>query len=178
MPHTYQELKGKTIEDLRDIAKGLDNEAVKGFSQMNKIHLLPALCQALGIDTYVHHHAEGIDKPAVKARMKELKKQRDAAIEKHDRGAPEKHPPATASLQPADSRAHALRECVLFWVLCSVCFLVRRSVRRTRDPEPTARIQNLRTQHQEPYDGISAVTALHLADPRLTQRRKDAEFAF
>ncbi len=84
MPHTYQELKGKTIEDLRDIAKGLDNEAVKGFSQMNKVHLLPALCQALGIDTYVHHHAEGIDKPAIKARMKALKKQRDVALEKHD----------------------------------------------------------------------------------------------
>jgi len=84
MPHTYEELKGKTIEELRDIAKGLDNEAVKGFSQMNKAHLLPALCKALGIDTFVHHHAEGIDKPAIKARMHELKKQRDSAIQAHD----------------------------------------------------------------------------------------------
>ena len=84
MPHTYEELKSKTIEDLRNIAKGLDDEAVKGYSQMNKAHLLPALCKALGIDTFVHHHAEGIDKPAIKAKMKELKQQRAAAIEKHD----------------------------------------------------------------------------------------------
>jgi hypothetical protein len=84
MPHTYEELKHKTIEDLRSIAQGLDNEAVKGFSQMNKAHLLPALCKALGVDTYVHHHAEGIDKPALKLKMKELKHQRDVALEKHD----------------------------------------------------------------------------------------------
>jgi hypothetical protein len=84
MAHTYEELKSKTIEDLRNIAKGLDNEAVKGFSQMNKAHLLPALCKALGIDTHVHHHAEGIDKTAIKATMRELKKKRDAAVEAHD----------------------------------------------------------------------------------------------
>ena len=84
MPHTFEELKSKTIEDLRDIAKGLDNEAVKGFSQMNKAHLLPALCKALGLDTYVHHHVEGIDKSSIKARIKALKKQRDVALEKHD----------------------------------------------------------------------------------------------
>jgi hypothetical protein len=84
MAHTYEELKGKTIEELRDIAKGLDHEAVKGFSQMNKAHLLPAVCKALGIDTFVHHHAEGIDKPAIKAKMKDLKQQRAAALEKHD----------------------------------------------------------------------------------------------
>jgi hypothetical protein len=84
MPHTFEELKNKTLEDLRAIAQGIDNEAVKGFSQMNKAHLLPALCQALGIDAHVHHHAEGIDKAAIKAKMRELKKQRASAIEKHD----------------------------------------------------------------------------------------------
>ena len=84
MAHTYEELKGKTIEELRDIAKGIDNEAVKGFSQMNKAHLLPELCKALGIDTFVHHHAEGIDKTAIKTKMRELKKQRESALEKHD----------------------------------------------------------------------------------------------
>jgi hypothetical protein len=84
MAHTYEELKKKNIDELRDIAKGLDNEAVKGFSQMNKAHLLPELCKALGIDTIVHHHAEGIDKPAIKARMKDLKRQREAALGAHD----------------------------------------------------------------------------------------------
>lgn len=84
MAHTYEELKGKTVEQLREIAEGVDHEAVKGFSQMNKDHLLPALCTALGIDAHVHHHAEGIDKPAIKVRMKELKGQRAAAVEAHD----------------------------------------------------------------------------------------------
>ena len=84
MAHTYEELKPKTIEQLREIAKGLDNEAVKGFSQMNKDHLLPALCKALGIDAHAHHHAEGIDKVAIKTKMKELKQQRAAALQAHD----------------------------------------------------------------------------------------------
>lgn len=84
MAHTYEELRGKTVDELRGIAKTLDHEAVKGATQMNKEHLLPALCKALGIDTHIHHHVEGIDKATIKAKMKELKKQRAAAIEAHD----------------------------------------------------------------------------------------------
>jgi hypothetical protein len=85
MAHTYEQLKGKTIAELRDIAKGVENqEAVQGYSQLNKEHLLPALCKALGIDTHGHHHVEGIDKPAIKAKMHELKQKRDAALEAHD----------------------------------------------------------------------------------------------
>src|SRR2546430_7778166 len=49
--YTYHELKEKTIQELRDIAKGVENQdAVQGYSQLNKEHLLPALCKALGID--------------------------------------------------------------------------------------------------------------------------------
>jgi hypothetical protein len=85
MPHTYEELKGKTIAELRDIAKTVENhDAVQGYSQMNKDHLLPALCKALGVDTHGHHHVVGIDKAGIKAKMRELKKQRDAAIEAHN----------------------------------------------------------------------------------------------
>jgi DNA-binding IclR family transcriptional regulator len=85
MAHTYEELKHKTIADLREIAKGVENqEVVQGFSQMNKEHLLPALCKALGIDTFGHHHVEGIDKAAIKTKMHELKKKRDAALAAHD----------------------------------------------------------------------------------------------
>jgi len=85
MAHTYDELKSKNVDELREIAKGLDHEAVKGSSQMNKDHLLPALCQALGIDAHVHHHVEGIDKAAIKAKMKALKTKRAAALTEHDR---------------------------------------------------------------------------------------------
>jgi hypothetical protein len=85
MAYTFHELKGKTIQELREIAKGVENQdAVQGYSQMNKDHLLPALCRALGIDIHEHHAVVGIDKPAIKAKMRELKMQREAALEAHD----------------------------------------------------------------------------------------------
>jgi DNA-binding IclR family transcriptional regulator len=84
MAYTYHELKDKTIAELREIAKGVEHDAVQGYSQMNKDHLLPALCKALGIDTHEHHQVAGIDKPGIKARIRELKKQRVAALEAHD----------------------------------------------------------------------------------------------
>ena len=85
MAYTYDQLKAKTIADLREIAKTVEqHEAVQGYSQMNKEHLLPALCKALGIDTRHHHTVVGIDKASIKAKMRELKKQRDAALESHD----------------------------------------------------------------------------------------------
>ena len=87
MAHTYHELKQKTIQELRDLAKDAQNqEAVQGYSQMNKEHLLPALCKALGIESHEHHEASGIDKPAIKAKMRELKRERDGALEAHDHG--------------------------------------------------------------------------------------------
>ena len=84
MAYTYHELKEKTIQELRDIAKDVHHDAVQGYSQMNKEHLLPALCNALGIDAHEHHGVAGIDKPAIKTKMRALKKQRDAALESHD----------------------------------------------------------------------------------------------
>ena len=53
MATTYEDLKKKTVAELRDMAKGLTHEAVQGYTQMNKEHLLPALCKALGIDTLI-----------------------------------------------------------------------------------------------------------------------------
>ena len=84
MPYTYHELKLKTVQELRDIAKDTPHDAVQGYSQMNKDHLLPALCKALGIETHEHLVVVGIDKAAIKAQMRELQKKRDAAIEAHD----------------------------------------------------------------------------------------------
>lgn len=84
MPMTYEQLKAMTVAELRDIAKGLNHEAVLGFSQMNKEHLLPAVCKALGVDPHEHHIVVGIDKAAIKSRMRELKKERDAALAAHD----------------------------------------------------------------------------------------------
>jgi DNA polymerase/3'-5' exonuclease PolX len=77
--YTFEELKAKTLADLREIAKGLDSEAVKGWSQMNKDHLLPAIAKALNIDTHKHAHVEGIDKASLKAKLRELKAAREQA---------------------------------------------------------------------------------------------------
>jgi DNA-binding IclR family transcriptional regulator len=84
MAYTFEELKSKTLADLREIAKELPDEAVQGYSQMNKDHLLPAVCKALGIDTHEHHVATGIDKSGIKKKIRMLKEQRDRALEAHD----------------------------------------------------------------------------------------------
>ena len=87
MAHTYEELHKKTVAELRDIAKDLDHEAVKGYTQMNKDRLLPAVCEALGVKIEKHHHHEatGIDKKAVKDKLKELKAEKQKAIDAGDR---------------------------------------------------------------------------------------------
>jgi hypothetical protein len=84
MAYTFEELKLKTVAQLREIAAGLGDEAVKGYSQLNKDHLLAAICKTLNIDMHVHHHAEGIDKAELKSQIKNMKKQRDEAIAAHD----------------------------------------------------------------------------------------------
>src|SRR5688500_14071648 len=84
MAHTYEELKHKTIAELREIAKGIEHEAVQGYTQLNKEHLLPAICKALGIDTHGHHEAAGIDKAGIKAKIRDLKKERAKALGAHD----------------------------------------------------------------------------------------------
>jgi len=84
MPYTIEELKHKTLADLRDIAKGIEHDAVQGYTQMNKQHLIGALAKALGIQ-HEHHDVIGVDKSAVKARIRELKTQREAALAAHDR---------------------------------------------------------------------------------------------
>ena len=84
MEYTYKDLKKKTVAELKEIAKGIEHEAVQGYTQLNKDHLLEAICKALGIDTFEHHKAVGIDKAAIKGQIKELKQERDKIIEKHD----------------------------------------------------------------------------------------------
>lgn len=83
MAHTYEELKHKTVADLRELAKGIDHEAVQGYTQMNKEHLIVALAKALGIQ-HEHHDVVGVDKASIKARIRELKTKREAALAAHD----------------------------------------------------------------------------------------------
>ena len=84
MAHTYEELKRKTVGQLREMAKGIEHEAVQGYTQMNKDHLLVAICNALHIDLHEHHHVVGINKAEIKSRIKAFKQKRDEAIAAHD----------------------------------------------------------------------------------------------
>lgn len=83
MAMTIEELKHKTVADLRELAKNTDHEAVQGYTQMNKEHLVAALAKALGIQ-HTHHDVVGLDKASIKARIRELKVKRAAAIEAHN----------------------------------------------------------------------------------------------
>ena len=84
MAYTHNELKHKTLAELREIAKGIEHEAVQGYTQLNKEHLVVAICKALNIDIHQHHDVVGIDKAAIKSRIKALKAKRDAALVAHD----------------------------------------------------------------------------------------------
>ena len=83
MELTYEQLRHKTLAELRDMAKGIEHEAVQGYTQLNKEHLVVALAKALGIQ-HEHHAVVGIDKAGIKARIRELKTQREAALAAHD----------------------------------------------------------------------------------------------
>jgi len=84
MDYTFNELKHKTVAEMREIAQQIDSEDVKGYTQMNKDHLLEAICKALNIDMYVHHNIVGVNKKKIKNKIQELKKVRDQALASGD----------------------------------------------------------------------------------------------
>jgi hypothetical protein len=84
MAYTLHELKSKTVAQLREIAKGIDHDSLKGYSVMHKDHLIPALCNVLGVDMHEHHKVVGLNKAAIKAQIKELKGRRNKALTAHD----------------------------------------------------------------------------------------------
>ena len=84
MAYSFHELKLKTIQELREIAKDVQHDAVQGHSQMNKDHLLPALCKALGIEAHEHHAAVAAEKGMIKAQMRDLKAAADQARDSRD----------------------------------------------------------------------------------------------
>jgi len=86
MDYSYEQLKRMTVAELREIAAGIHNDAVQGYTQLNKEHLLAALCKVFNIDTHTRHKtkAVSIDKAAVKSQIRALKAKRAAALEKHD----------------------------------------------------------------------------------------------
>ena len=83
MEYTFEQLKHKTVVELRELAKGIEHEAVQGYTQLNKEHLIVAISKALGIK-HEHHDVVGVDKASIKARIRELKKKREEALAAHD----------------------------------------------------------------------------------------------
>ncbi len=83
MAFTFEELKHKTVAELREIAKGIEHDVVQGYTQLNKEHLLVAIARALGIQ-HEHHAVVGVDKGAIKARIRDLKSKRAVALESHN----------------------------------------------------------------------------------------------
>lgn len=85
MAHSYEELKHKTVAELREIASGIEHEAVQGYTQLNKALLIKALCTALDIDSHEHHEVVGIDKAAMKKRIQAMKEKRNKILLSDDR---------------------------------------------------------------------------------------------
>jgi hypothetical protein len=81
MALTWEELHKMTVAQLREMAKGLEDETLRGYSAMRKHELLPALCKVMGIEAHAHHEALGIDKARLKGQIRALKAKRDAALE-------------------------------------------------------------------------------------------------
>lgn len=84
MAYTFEELNKMTVSELRKIADGIDHEAVHGHITMHKEKLVPAICQALGIESHVHHHAMAAGKSSMKLEIRSWKKKRAAAIASKD----------------------------------------------------------------------------------------------
>src|SRR5262249_40129876 len=84
MVHTYEELKSKTLAELREIAADVNNDAVQGYTQMNKDHLLKGLCNAFGIEMHQHHEVMGLNKSGIKVQIRDLKAKRGQALSAHN----------------------------------------------------------------------------------------------
>jgi hypothetical protein len=84
MPYTFEQLSEMTVAALREIAKGIEHDAVTGYSTMHKEKLIPALCQALGIEAHKHHQVVGLDKGQIKLEIRKLKKIRNEALTAKD----------------------------------------------------------------------------------------------
>jgi len=86
MSHTYDELKHKTVVELRAIAKEneAEHESLKGYTQLNKDHLITTLCKALNLPMHASHEARGINKSELKAQLKLLKIEREKALADRD----------------------------------------------------------------------------------------------
>ncbi len=84
MEFTFKDLSKKSVTQLREVAEGIEHDTVHGYMTLHKEQLVAALCKALGIEAHEHHDVVGVDKSTMKARIRELRAQRDTALQAHD----------------------------------------------------------------------------------------------
>ena len=82
MEYTFEQLKHKTVAELRDIAKGNEHEALRVHLAQQGT-LARCVIDSAGIKQQ-HQDVVGVDKAAIKSRIKEIKKTRDEALAAHD----------------------------------------------------------------------------------------------
>ena len=85
--YTHEQLKHMTVAELREVASGIEHEAVEGYTQLHKADIIHGICVALNIDEVEHHKVVGLDKAAVKSKIEMLKGERAAALEAGDSAA-------------------------------------------------------------------------------------------
>jgi hypothetical protein len=76
----YHDLQKTKVADLRELAKKHAPDQ-KGLSALKKDQLVDLVAQKMGIEKPHKHVAMGLGKRAIKAEIRELKKQRAAARE-------------------------------------------------------------------------------------------------
>lgn len=82
--HTFESLSNMKVGQLRETAKEINHTAVDGYTRMKKDELVQALCTALEIEVPVQEEVAEEGKTAIKARIRELKDERDKAEAAHD----------------------------------------------------------------------------------------------
>ncbi len=78
----FHELNAMTVAQLRGVAEGI--EGLTGYTQMRKDKLLEVVCNALHIDMHEHHVVIGVDQASIKAKIQQLKTQRDEVLASGD----------------------------------------------------------------------------------------------
>lgn len=84
MEYTYEDLSNKNVSQLREIAEGMDHEALHGYKTMRQEQLVKALCDAVGIEARPERKVVGINRSEIKAQIKKLKVEREKALEDHN----------------------------------------------------------------------------------------------
>ncbi len=79
--YTYEELSKKTVAQLRELASGIEHEALQGYTQLHKADLLSKLSEALDVPMHAQHEATEVNKGQIKSQIRKLKAERDQALD-------------------------------------------------------------------------------------------------